>query len=66
MIKVSFHKPQLIVQDGELCECMRVYAFATMFNYKPKIRGIWTSKNEVSLVRESNIKSIEHVKPSEL
>ena len=61
-IKVSFHNLQACVQDGCPCECFHIYAFATIYEYSPGLRAIWTNKTDYFTVKETNIKSIENEK----
>lgn len=61
MIKVFFKKVELINQDGLFAECLFIYAFASIYNYREGKRAIWLDKNKFILVDENNIKKIEKI-----
>lgn len=66
MIKVSFKKPQKLSQHSIICECLFVFCKEIRFRYYSVCS---VTNKDVLLITTgyaSNIKSIEHVKPTDL
>lgn len=67
MIKITFNKPTAICQDGILFECLFCFCFA--IKKRPWDTVLYFSYNDIGnwdAVMNNNIKSIEHVKPTDL
>lgn len=67
MIKVTFKEPQQIYRDNESIECLHLFGMAIKHTSDYIIVRLSKISNDVYAFKNTNnIKSIEHVKPTDL
>lgn len=64
MIKITFNTPQLIKFKGVVSSYSEIECFATLYLVEYDDRQIWVTQNEMTVIHECEIKSIEIINPS--